>query len=646
MDCDSYLFQIPGTLVDVTWSFGDGTSENSGNSADHTFQADGIYIVTASYTSELCNEGVTIIYTLEVNCNSECPSNIVPNYNCDLGTVTLIVDGLNQDASLVWWWGNYEVLTETPSITLEYSNSWIFICAWSDSLQTEGCPEVCEEIYLGCEENCNLNIGLLEDGCEILVLSATGVPNPQNVQWSINGEFYNVGSITTFYLSPGANQICAWYEGELCSDEWCETFQGCGECTEVGFSLDSFVGEGGPNLVTWSLANQNGLVVYEGMSEYNGEDPFYDHMFCLENGCYVFNVCSTEPFMAEAFDVLFSDNWNVVSSESVSTFLCYGYTVLLSLNSDCEAPECTEVILGIDSYQINGGAHLINWFVFDEMGNTVADGVHEYSENNSYFDTALCLPDGCYTVGIQDMTTGEFSYETLFTFATSDGIPLDIIQPLVIENQFASFGFSLNGDCIVEECTDNEVTITVTSSYIEAGSDMFDMTLNYENFPLELEGFFMCSECPEELTYTFCLADGCYEIDFETEFPISAEFIMVQAYLNGIEIPEALLEMIQGDEGGSLVIGLNSDCEDSVSEIEMVEWELYPNPSNEVINISLSQTQNAQVRIFDMTGKLVLENSINGYGKQIDISSLVSGVYSVVLIGTDTLSSKVLEVVR
>jgi hypothetical protein len=78
----------------------------------------------------------------------------------------------------------------------------------------------------------------------------------------------------------------------------------------------------------------------------------------------------------------------------------------------------------------------------------------------------------------------------------------------------------------------------------------------------------------------------------------------------------------------------------------MVEWELYPNPSNEVINISLSQTQNAQVRIFDMTGKLVLENSINGYGKQIDISSLVSGVYSVVLIGTDTLSSKVLEVVR
>jgi hypothetical protein len=47
-----------------------------------------------------------------------------------------------------------------------------------------------------------------------------------------------------------------------------------------------------------------------------------------------------------------------------------------------------------------------------------------------------------------------------------------------------------------------------------------------------------------------------------------------------------------------------------------------------------------------MTGKLVLENSINGYGKQIDISSLVSGVYSVVLIGTDTLSSKVLEVVR
>ena len=84
---------------------------------------------------------------------------------------------------------------------------------------------------------------------------------------------------------------------------------------------------------------------------------------------------------------------------------------------------------------------------------------------------------------------------------------------------------------------------------------MFNLTLNYENFPLELEGFQMCSECPEELNYTFCLPNGCYEVDLETEFPISAEFILIQAFLNGIEIPDAILELSQGDDNGTLVWG-------------------------------------------------------------------------------------------
>jgi plastocyanin len=386
IDCDSFLFQIPGNEGEVNWNFGDNTEENSSNSADHTYLQDGVYVITAHYTSPGCNEGITLVATVEVNCGNDCTSFILPNYNCQQGTTTLTVVGINENANTTWWWGNNEVNTESSSIIIENTGDWIFVCAWSEAMQLDGCPEVCDEIYVGCENACSLNVDILQESCEVLVLSAAGVPNPENVMWSLNGENFNLGSITTFPLSPGANQICAWYEGELCSDEWCETFQGCngldcpdeiwsgadvecgvmnfeigsfvegesvnwfpgddtgvvegghffshtyaepgtylvcavytspncegvelcttivveecGECSEVSFSLDSFVGEEGPGLVTWSLSNSDGLVLYEGMNEYSLQDPWYDQALCLENGCYTFNICSSQPFAAEAF---------------------------------------------------------------------------------------------------------------------------------------------------------------------------------------------------------------------------------------------------------------------------------------------------------------------------------------------------------
>jgi Secretion system C-terminal sorting domain len=148
------------------------------------------------------------------------------------------------------------------------------------------------------------------------------------------------------------------------------------------------------------------------------------------------------------------------------------------------------------------------------------------------------------------------------------------------------------------------------------------------------------------LSYTFCLPDGCYEVDLETEFPISAEYIMIQAFLNGIEIPDGLLEMIQGDEAGTLAVGLNSDCFDSVDEMSSLDWELFPNPSDNILNVSMSRIENAQLNIYDMTGKLLIKTNMSLYGKQVDISSLPSGVYSAVLTTSNALSSKVLQVVK
>jgi len=816
IDCNSFIFHlIEGYEGNVTWNFGDGITENASNAADHSYSENGNYMVIAEFSGPGCLLGTTLYFEVEVLCEAECPNEIVPVYHCEDGTVTFTVVGLNDDASMTWWWGDFEINTDHPSLTLETNNEVIFLCVWSDSLATEGCPQVCSEFNLSCEEGCNLNIDVLQDGCEILVLSASGVPNIQTVMWSINGDIVNQGNITTFELSPGANQICAWFEGEMCGDEWCSVFYGCDfnecpeeiwagagdecgvmhfevggfvddenvvwypgdesgaveggsffthtysepgvynvcafytspfcegaelcvtiivatcdigegcpdeiwhsendcgyfefevgnfqegesvdwylgdvlleneghfityqfetegsvdvcayytssncpdgvwlcatvyvslceECTDVAFSLDSFVGDEGPTWVTWTLADQGGIILYEGSAQFNFEDTGYEEGLCLASGCYVMNICSTQPFNLEAFDVNFSENWSVVYAESSNNFFCYGYSILLSLNSDCDEQECNNIVLGIDSYTVENGVYALMYNVYDMDGNVVADGESEYNDEDPYYDTNLCLPDGCYTVVIQDAWTGEFSYENLQTFVSMNGQPLPIVEELYIEGELASFVFSLNGEC-QNECSENEVTVVITSSYIEAGTDLFNFSLSYENIPIELQELITCAECPDEVSYTFCIPDGCYEVELNTEFPLNAEFILVQAYMNGIEIPDALLEMIQGDEMGTLWIGVNSDCENFVNEDSAISWYIFPNPATSLLNISIDESAQTLVRIFDTTGRLALETQLNGYAKQIDISSLSAGVYSVILIQDDKISSKLLEVVK
>ena len=58
-----------------------------------------------------------------------------------------------------------------------------------------------------------------------------------------------------------------------------------------------------------------------------------------------------------------------------------------------------------------------------------------------------------------------------------------------------------------------------------------------------------------------------------------------------------------------------------------VEFQIYPNPANEFINIE-SFSDNDIVQIYDFTGKLILSSKVKS---QIDISALSSGMYVVKL---------------
>ncbi|MFM7234464.1 MAG: T9SS type A sorting domain-containing protein, partial [Flavobacteriales bacterium] len=68
----------------------------------------------------------------------------------------------------------------------------------------------------------------------------------------------------------------------------------------------------------------------------------------------------------------------------------------------CEQP-CNEIGFGIDSYILEGGTPFLTYMISNvETGILVTSGSAEYTENDPYFDTPLCLPDGCYYLSIDN----------------------------------------------------------------------------------------------------------------------------------------------------------------------------------------------------------------------------------------------------
>jgi hypothetical protein len=71
---------------------------------------------------------------------------------------------------------------------------------------------------------------------------------------------------------------------------------------------------------------------------------------------------------------------------------------------------------------------------------------------------------------------------------------------------------------------------------------------------------------------------------------------------------------------------------------------VYPNPAVNVVNIKMAETsKNAMVKIFNMNGKVLYNNTITGLNNQIDVSMLPNGVYNLTVgSAQSTMTSKLI----
>ena len=78
-----------------------------------------------------------------------------------------------------------------------------------------------------------------------------------------------------------------------------------------------------------------------------------------------------------------------------------------------------------------------------------------------------------------------------------------------------------------------------------------------------------------------------------------------------------------GGNRGSTVINTLS-----TKEIKNLDFEVFPNPTTEVVNVQLpTGTNSATAKVFDTSGRLIATQEISNPREQINISTLSSGIY-------------------
>ncbi len=437
VDCNSFVFHVDGvTAGDVVWTFGDESGENSGVGADHSYDQNGVYIITAQYFGANCQSGVTLIYTVQVNCQTGagCPEEIWSGAGNDCGVMNFEIGSFVEGEAVTWYPGDETGAVETGHFFSHiYAEPGVYnVCAFYTS---PGCPdgvELCTTIeVLPCNiSDCPTFLIAEQVDCNSYVFHVDGV-DTGNVVWHFgddNTETSGVGADHS-YAQNGVYVITAQYFGPNCQtgvtlsntiEVNCQSGTECPQeiwhwagvdCGEMNFQIGNFV-QG--QVVTWHPGDESGAVESENVFSHTYAEP----------GIYTLCAFYISPLCPDGVE------------------LCTTFVV-----APCNT-ECSDVVFGIDSYVNNGGTPSLYYSVVNaETNEMVLFGESNYTSEDPFFDTSICLPDGCYILTIDNNNMIQLG-QGLNVFITMGNQNLAENAEIIYQDNVSfSMQFGVNSDC-------------------------------------------------------------------------------------------------------------------------------------------------------------------------------------------------------
>ncbi len=805
--CASYVFQVTDNInSQVIWNFGDNTSGSTGFIADHSYNSNGLYIVTAQYFSSACPNGVTLVYTVEVNCTTgaNCPDHIANSAGNDCGVMNFEIGSFVEGESVIWYPGDESgqvqgghFFTHTYASPGEYS-----VCAFYTSPNCPNGVELCTTILVApCNiENCPTTITITPVNCHQYLFSVNewGPSLYGNILWNfgdnegygqnqflhlyVNGGEYNVCATGTTDACPSGFNICTTLHVGACGGDsnndgcpdyiWGHPMNDCGS-----WHFEAGLSESENQSATWEWGDgttSSGSTIMNHQYETAGlyiVSLTYQSADCAEPITLLYtlqtNVCATPDcpqeiaviptsecgvFHFEAggfvegenFNWMFGDNTSQLGGHFIthhftspgtynvclvmSNSICQGWQLCTTvLVEPCEIP-CSNVVMGIDSYVANGGTTELYYTIIDVDTNEFIEfGQATYTTEDPFFDTSICLEDGCYQLLIDNNTPLTVN-GNIFISLMMNGVDLmDNAEILMEGDVVVSIRFGVNTNCFaVPECaalfeaittnTPGHIEFNNTSTftgpttfhwsygdgqtstgqsgnvfYTENGLHNVCLTITTENcshiycqnvliqnievlcehnlvtlnveadYPVNIQELVTLALSFENVnvnswtlpmtnnftnTVTVCIPDGCYTLDLSTPLPTAANSIYATVTFNNETIN--VLQFLENHTSASVTFGIHSDCVDGVSEHAADTWNIFPNPTQSMLNIvSTDKSDIEQIDLINAMGQIVESirpSHTNKY--QLNVATYASGHYGIRITSKNTATFKRFEVVH
>jgi hypothetical protein len=169
-----------------------------------------------------------------------------------------------------------------------------------------------------------------------------------------------------------------------------------------------------------------------------------------------------------------------------------------------------------------------------------------------------------------------------------------------VEYEKEIISFNIPGQ-ISNEINQEDSTITIT---VPQDTDLTNLVANFE------------------LTYASVLTRITNPETYEMEVQISGETANDYSEPLKLTVFNHLMNDLKDYE-------ITVSTTNNVNSVMSKSFSVYPNPMNEIANISLSNGKIQEITICDMTGKVLISEKYNSSKKQINISNLMNGMYTI-----------------
>ncbi|MBP6624478.1 MAG: PKD domain-containing protein [Chitinophagaceae bacterium] len=572
----------PGTITNYSWNFGDGSPNSSLMNPTHTYANSGnynvcltIYGIDSNNTTYSCTYCDSTIFAQASN-----PCNASFNFSNPTGNMILFNNTSTGPGTITgysWTFGDGGTSTSAnPSHT--YANSGYYnVCLVINGTSSAGGFQcyTCDSIYVGTSTSpCNASFTYTQtSGASFnFVSTSTGPGTITNYSWNF-GDGSPTSSVmnpTHTYANSGNYNVCLTIYG---IDSNNNTYT-CTYCDSTIFAQAS-----NPCVASFFYTNPTGNVTQ-------------------------FNNTSTAPGTINGYNWTFGDGGGSTSANPTHTYANPGYyNVCLTIYGTSSAGgfqcyTCDSIYVGASTSPCNAS------FTYTQTSGASFNFVSTSVVSGTITNYIWNFGDGSPTSSAMNPS---------HTYANS-GNYMVCLTLIMVDSNNQTY-----------TCTYCDSTIYAqaggSNCFIQAG---FTQSISGNNV-----NFINTSSCVGcvNMTYLWNFGDGS---------PASTVQNPTHTYTN------------QGSYNVCLYVSgydsLNNFCKDSfchsimilpsgLTQLESTELQIFPNPANDQIEITLPLVGKFDIKLIDMAGKTLLRRHYDTQDKSVsvDISDLSKGLYLILL---------------